>query len=235
MQTSAARWMIVLCLICLGVPAGAGPQDQPELKKKVEPWYPTILKEAGIEGTVWLKVLIDEKGYVAKAETLKADHPGFAEAAIAAVKQWEFSPAMKDGKPIKSEVTIPFRFKLADGSLKSKGEDVIRLRDDVHKLLCGEARDKVQCQIGADAYVVVGAKQEHLAALLADKAARDLLVEGPDSKIETSRTVVSNAGDMAYLVLKTRPAPGKGERYHTVIFAKSTDGKWTITAWQAGP
>ena len=63
---------------------------------------------------------------------------------------------------------------------------------------------------------------------------RNLLIEGRDCKIEMSRLVVGDAGDMAYLVLKTRPAAGKAERYHTVIFAKSADGKWTISAWHAG-
>ncbi len=220
--------------LCRPAIAAAAPQDQPEVKKRVNPWYPTVLKEAGVEGEVWLKVFIDEKGMVEKAEAIKSTNPDFVEAAIKAAKQWEFSPAVKDGKPIKAEVTIPFRFKLSDGSLKSKDEDLLRLQHDVQKILLGESIEGLKDKISAQAYAVIGNKQEHLIALLSDKGKRNQLVEGSDSKFEMSRTVVGNAGDMAYLVLKSRPAAGKAERFHTVVFVKSPGGTWTIAAWHAG-
>ncbi len=226
------------CLEC----AASAPQDQPEVKKRVNPWYPTVLKEAGMEGEVRLKVFIDEKGMVEKAEPINSTHPGlttqqytyFVQASIEAVKQWEFSPAMKDGKAIKAEVTIPFRFKLSDGPQKSKDEDLVRLQQSVHDILVGESVQGLKDKISAQAYAVIGNKQELLIALLSDKGKRNLLVEGSDSRLETARTVVSDAGDMAYTVLKTRPAAGKADRYHTVVFMKSSGGTWTIAAWHAG-
>ena len=253
MQTRVVHGILGICLICAVGSSIAAPQDgpklkemkdsyypvllaqdQPEVKKKVEPWYPELLKLAGIEGTVWVQAFIDEQGKVERAEILKSTHEAFSEAAIKAVKQWEFSPAMKDGKPIKAEVTIPFRFKLAEGSDKPKPEELMRLQEDVHALLRGEATDSVKSHIGTTAYAVVGNRYEYLSSLFSDKAKKDLLIEGHDCKIEMSRLVVSDAGDMAYLVLKTRPAAGKAERYHTVIFEKSHDGRWTISAWHAG-
>jgi len=217
-------------------------QEQPEVKKRVNPRFPTVMKEAGIEAEVLLKVFINERGMVEKAEEITSTHPGlttqqytyFVQASIEAVKQWEFSPAMKDGKAIKAEVTIPFKFKLADGPQKSKDEDLVRLQQTVHDILVGESIQGLKDKISAQAYAVIGNKQEHLIALLSDKGKRNLLVEGSDSRLETARTVVSDAGDMAYTVLKTRPAAGKAERYHTVIFMKSSGGTWTIAAWHAG-
>jgi ketosteroid isomerase-like protein len=49
-----------------------------------------------------------------------------------------------------------------------------------------------------------------------------------------SHSIVGDAGDMAYMVIKTRPAAGKAERYHTVVFVKTPDGTWKISAWHAG-
>ncbi len=256
MQTAIVQYMIFLCLMCIGVTAtgatqdplgldlcgvpyyAAAPasalQDQPEVKKRVEPWYPELLKLAGIEGKVILNVFINEQGKVEKTKILESTHEAFSEAAVKAAKQWEFLPAMKDGKPIKAEVTIPFRFKLAEGSGKPKPEELMQLQEDVHKLLRGEATDSVKSHIGTTAYAVVGNRYEYLSPLFSDKAKKDLLIEGHDCKIEMSRLVVGDGGDMAYLVLKTRPAAGKAERYHTVVFEKSHDGKWTISAWHAG-
>jgi protein TonB len=224
----------MLCLLCIAGTAMGAPQDGPEVKKRVNPWYPEILKAAGIEGEVFLKVLISENGTVEKAEVSKSTHQAFSEAAIEAVKQWEFTPGMKDGKPIKSEVTIPFRFKLGDGSAKSKLEGLLQLHQEVFKLLRGEGVENVKSQISVDAYAVIGNKYEHLSTLLSEKAKSGWLVEGRDSKVEWSHSVVGDAGDMDYLVFKTRPAEGKAERYHTVVFVKSHDGKWMISAWHAG-
>jgi|GEM_PF-678316 len=219
---------------CYAAAPATVPQDAPEVKKKVEPYYPELLMKAGIEGKVWLKVFIDENGGVEKALVEKSTHSALSEAALNAIKQWEFSPAKKDGKPIKSEVTIPFIFKLADKPDKAKLEIMHRLEEDVYKLLRGEARDSLKSHIGADARAIVGNKYEQLSSLFSDKGKRDLLVEGPDCKIKTVRIAVGDAGDMAYLLLMTQPASGKAERWHTVVFEKSPDGKWTISAWHAG-
>ncbi len=256
MQTAIVQYMTFLCLMSMVVAAASTTQDplglercalsyyaaasasvlqdQPEVKKRVEPWYPELLKKAGIEGEVLVQVFIDEQGKVGKTEILKSTHEAFSEAAVKAVKQWEFSPAMKDGKSIKAEVVIPFRFKLAEGSDKSKQEGLMQLQEDVHKLLRGEPAQDVKSKIGTSAYAVVGNKYEYLSSLFTDKAKKDLLIEGRDCKIEMSRLIVGGAGDMACLVLKTLPAAGRAERYHTVVFEKSSDGKWTISAWHAG-
>jgi protein TonB len=89
------------------------PYDQaPEPTKQVNPKYPDLATKAGIEGTVWTQVWIDESGNVTKATVTKSDAEILNQPAIDAVMQWKFKPALKGGKPIAVEVTIPFRFKI---------------------------------------------------------------------------------------------------------------------------
>jgi len=39
--------------------------------------------------------------------------PRLAEAALAAVKQWQYQPILKDGKPVEFKATVTVNFKLA--------------------------------------------------------------------------------------------------------------------------
>ncbi len=89
------------------------PYDQPpEAKTQVQPKYPDLATKAGIEGTVWTNVSIDETGKVTKVTISKSDAEIFNQVSIDAAMQWAFKPAQKDGKPIATEVSIPFRFKI---------------------------------------------------------------------------------------------------------------------------
>lgn len=95
----------------------AAPYDQaPEAKTMVQPKYPDLATKAGMEGTVWTKVSIDETGKVTKVVVTKSDAEIFNQVSIDAAMQWVFRPAMKDGKAIAVEVAIPFRFALGKGS-----------------------------------------------------------------------------------------------------------------------
>ncbi|MCX6169154.1 MAG: energy transducer TonB [Ignavibacteriales bacterium] len=85
----------------------------PELISKMNPEYPKLAKLAGIEGTVYLKLLIDEKGNVVKAKVEKGVKDMLDEAALKAVKKAKFSPAILKDKPIKVWVVLPIAFKLS--------------------------------------------------------------------------------------------------------------------------
>ena len=233
MRTVKSCFIGIFCLLFVTGMAATSPQDSPEVKKRVEPWYPELLKLAGIEGKVFLKVVIDQSGKVESAEVLKTTDERFNQAAIEAMKKWEFSPAMKDGKPIKSEVTVPFRFVLAEKSDKSQDDELYKLRDEVLNLLRGSVPGDLKLKISAEAYAVIGNKYEHLLSVFTEKAKSHLLVEGPETQFEMSQMTMGDARDMAVLVLKTRSG-GKAERFHTVVFVKPADGQWKIRAWQAG-
>lgn len=94
----------------------APPFDQaPEPKTMVQPKYPDAAANAGTEGTVYTNVSIDETGKVTKVTISKSDAEIFNQPSIDAAMKWSFKPALKDGKPVAVEVSIPFRFKLSKG------------------------------------------------------------------------------------------------------------------------
>jgi protein TonB len=80
--------------------------------KQVNPEYPVVARLAGVEGTVWLKVLVDKQGKPKRAIVQKSDYDGFNESAINAALQWAFTPAMMNSGPVVVWVSIPFRFQL---------------------------------------------------------------------------------------------------------------------------
>ena len=71
---------------------------------RVEPVYPAILRTNHIAGTVRLKVTIAPNGTVEDAELL-GGNPILGEAAMAAVKQWLYTPGRS--RTI-AEVSVPF-------------------------------------------------------------------------------------------------------------------------------
>ena len=77
--------------------------------------YPETAKEKRIEGTVFVKAVIDEGGNVESANVVKSVDENLDEAAISAVKKTKFMTVINgDGNKVKSEVTIPIKFKLDD-------------------------------------------------------------------------------------------------------------------------
>ena len=75
--------------------------------------YPQSAKEAGIEGKVFIKAIIDEQGNVTETEVIKSVDKDCDKAAVDAIKITKFTPGIKDNKPVKIEVTIPIMFKLS--------------------------------------------------------------------------------------------------------------------------
>lgn len=87
-------------------------EKQPEIVKRVLPEYPEIAKRAGVEGTVWVKILLDKQGKPEKAVVIKSDAEMFNKPATDAAIKFLFTPAIQDKKPVKVWVTFPFKFKL---------------------------------------------------------------------------------------------------------------------------
>jgi protein TonB len=75
--------------------------------------YPVSAKEAGIEGKVLIKTIIDEKGNVVETEILESVNADCDKAAMDAIKKTKFTPGIKDNKPVKAEVVMPIMFKLS--------------------------------------------------------------------------------------------------------------------------
>lgn len=75
--------------------------------------YPLIAMENGIEGTVFLRFVVEKDGSVNRVEVLRGVDPVLDEAALAAVEKaprWE--PGKQRGKPVRVSCTVPILFSL---------------------------------------------------------------------------------------------------------------------------
>jgi bla regulator protein blaR1 len=88
-----------------------GEVKAPKILSRVEPIYPEEARKARIAGLVILEARIDETGVVRDVQILKNMPLGLGEAAVEAVRQWTFAPAVRDGKavPVIFNVTMNFQ------------------------------------------------------------------------------------------------------------------------------
>ncbi|OGC94484.1 MAG: hypothetical protein A2W25_01500 [candidate division Zixibacteria bacterium RBG_16_53_22] len=89
-------------------------EEAPVQVVSVTPKYPDLAQRANIEGTVWVKALVDKEGKVRDVIIVKNSgaNAGFEEAAIDAAKQTVWKPAISNGQPIAVWVTYKVDFKL---------------------------------------------------------------------------------------------------------------------------
>ncbi|MGM0462730.1 MAG: energy transducer TonB [Fibrobacterota bacterium] len=84
----------------------------PSFKTRVIPTPTEEMKKEGVEGVISVRVLVDADGSVRKA--IPQDDLGFGsrEAALKAVLQMEFEPALRNDEAVAVWITIPIRFQL---------------------------------------------------------------------------------------------------------------------------
>ncbi len=116
-------------------------EKQPTPTANPAPVYPESARKDSVEGVVWIKLVVDERGNVdtvslinlhcttagvdvraggidslAQQRLSERIYKAIADlvsATISAAKKWKFTPAMLNGKPVKVWVTIPFKYKLS--------------------------------------------------------------------------------------------------------------------------
>lgn len=74
------------------------------------PEYPESQLKLRASGEAVVKVRLARTGAVVATEVRSSTAPEFGEAASAALRQWRFLPAVKDGAPIEARLELPFRF-----------------------------------------------------------------------------------------------------------------------------
>lgn len=94
-------------------PMFAEEKVNPKIIKKTTPAYPPLAKEAKVQGMVVMEVRIGKDGTVGNIEALSG-HPLLRQAAIDAVRTWEFEPGRKNGVPVEVATTIEVNFTLVD-------------------------------------------------------------------------------------------------------------------------
>lgn len=84
-----------------------------QILRRTDPIYPQDAINAHIEGVVELEAIIMRDGSVRDVKVMSGDKK-LAPAAVAAVKQWRFEPAVIDGKLVESKQDVRLTFRLGD-------------------------------------------------------------------------------------------------------------------------
>jgi TonB family protein len=92
------------------VPSEVNYDEAPVLVTRIEPTYPEFAREAQIQGTVVLQVLIGRDGRVHKVR-VEQGVTGLNNAAVDAAERWIFKPAMRSGSPVDAVYEIDFEFR----------------------------------------------------------------------------------------------------------------------------
>jgi TonB family protein len=86
---------------------------EPVVIEKVSPKYPEEAKKEKVQGAVTLEAFIEKDGTVSEVTSVKEADARLVKAAIEAVKQWKFKPAMtKSGQAVRVKTTLTINFKL---------------------------------------------------------------------------------------------------------------------------
>jgi protein TonB len=88
----------------------------PEAEIKSRMVYPPIAQRAGLEGTVYLELFVDNQGLVRNISILKEDPAGrgFGEAAVRIFQGMRGEPAKANGRNVALRYRYPVRFSLTD-------------------------------------------------------------------------------------------------------------------------
>ena len=85
--------------------------EPPRRVVNVDPVYPSLAQTAHKEGVVILEATIDARGRVMDVRVLRS-LPLLDQAAVDAVKQWIYTPALLNGTPVPVVVTVTVNFEL---------------------------------------------------------------------------------------------------------------------------
>jgi TonB family protein len=162
-----------------------GDTQEAKLISKVEPVYPEQAKREGLEGIVRLEVTINEEGSVFSILTLTFTDEILEEAAIAAVRQWKYSPTMLNGEPVPVKTLVTVMFGLRGIN------DLVAMMDESGNLNIGQekllrAKGRVRINIAPATPFRV-----------AENAVRSLLHDGVQ-KIELSEPFVLYQGQLYF-------------------------------------
>jgi TonB family protein len=88
-------------------------EKKPVLVHQVVPAYPDMARMAGIEGKVVVSIVVDTLGAVAGAEVMASSGNGqIDEAALAAAREFRFTPGYQRDRPVPVLMSVPFKFSL---------------------------------------------------------------------------------------------------------------------------
>jgi Leucine-rich repeat (LRR) protein len=139
-------WLAFLLLPCMPqaqTAPSAAPQPEPPLfdwrlfEKNPEPWnydsvrllagYPESALDQEIEGKVVVSILVDDWGRYRRDTILFTEHPDFARAVAPHLPALRFRPAILQGFPTATWVSLSFHFQITDCFEKAERETFFSL------------------------------------------------------------------------------------------------------------
>jgi TonB family protein len=128
-RKGAALTLLVAGLFALGGAAVASGDEtfvaaRPVGQSRVEPNYPPAALRAGYEATLVLAAEIASDGRVSGVSVIDVDRPslGFEAAAVDALQQWRFEPAMLNDEPVDSLSYVRLHFRVPGSRLNPDGQ-----------------------------------------------------------------------------------------------------------------
>jgi TonB family protein len=89
-----------------------GTIPEPRKTRHLNPVYPEVARSARVQGVVILECTISPEGKIVSIRTLRGA-PLLTEAAVEAVRQWEYAPTRLNGVPVPVIMTVTVNFKLS--------------------------------------------------------------------------------------------------------------------------
>ena len=85
----------------------------PMIVKEVKPQYTARARDQRIQGSVLLRAVVLESGHIADdVEVLRSLDQDLDQQAIIALRQWEFKPGTREGKPVAVRISVELTFTL---------------------------------------------------------------------------------------------------------------------------
>ncbi len=87
---------------------------KPRIINSVQAQYTSLARANRVQGTIYVQAEIDETGKVTSAQVVRGPKPdyGLDEECVKAALKSRYSPAIKDGVPVKTAITYPVVFKI---------------------------------------------------------------------------------------------------------------------------
>jgi protein TonB len=115
MNTRLISALFLAAVFCPTAFTSLSAADQPpKAIAQPSPAYPFDLRESQAEGEVQLDFTITAQGRVTDLTVVRSSNWVFRDLALAAVRLWRFTPALKDGHPISVKVSQNIVFAMAE-------------------------------------------------------------------------------------------------------------------------
>lgn len=86
-----------------------GPSELDKNPEPINPKTPELPPSLTlVEGKIVIQMTIDRDGSTSDLKLIRASNPEIGRIYLAALAKWKFKPGIKDGKPVRSSVVVPF-------------------------------------------------------------------------------------------------------------------------------